>query len=178
MNISMLQLSGTSDAFGRTVGWPSKRFALHFAQRQMHHRDRMSEITTVAQQFFDACETGKGWGVCRAWCTPNASFSAQAAPLADVRTLQGYVDWLKGLLTFMPDGGYAVKSFATDDGRNSVCAYGVFTATHAGQGGPCSPTGKSTTTDYVYVMDFDGDKIRHMTKIWNAGWAMKELGWV
>jgi hypothetical protein len=25
--------------------------------------------------------------------------------------------------------------------------------------------------------DFDGDKIRHMTKIWNAGWAMKELGW-
>jgi len=66
---------------------------------------------------------------------------------------------------------------ATDDDRNSVCAYGVFSATHTGQGGPCPPTGKSTTTDYVYVMDFDGDKIRHMTKIWNAGWAMKELGW-
>src|SRR5271166_3719395 len=82
-----------------------------------------------------------------------------------------------GLLSFMPDGRYAVKSFATDDERNSVCAYGVFSATHTGQGGPCPPTGKSTTTDYVYVMDFDGDKIRHMTKIWNAGWAMKELGW-
>jgi hypothetical protein len=26
-------------------------------------------------------------------------------------------------------------------------------------------------------MEFAGDKIRHMTKIWNAGWAMKELGW-
>jgi len=26
-------------------------------------------------------------------------------------------------------------------------------------------------------MGFDGDKIRHMTKIWNAGWALKELGW-
>jgi hypothetical protein len=48
---------------------------------------------------------------------------------------------------------------------------------HTGQGGPCTPTGKDTTTDYVYVMDFAGDKIRHMTKIWNAGWAMKELGW-
>ena len=33
-------------------------------------------------------------------------------------------------------------------------------------------------TDYVYVMDFDGEKIRHMTKIWNAGLAMKELGWI
>jgi hypothetical protein len=27
-------------------------------------------------------------------------------------------------------------------------------------------------------MDFDGEKIRHMTKIWHAGLAMKELGWV
>jgi len=26
-------------------------------------------------------------------------------------------------------------------------------------------------------MDFDGDKIRHMTKVWNAGLTMKELGW-
>jgi hypothetical protein len=43
-----------------------------------------------------------------------------------------------------------------------------------GQRGPCTPTGKNTTTDYVYVMDFAGDKIRHMTK--SAGGAMKELG--
>jgi hypothetical protein len=39
------------------------------------------------------------------------------------------------------------------------------------------PTGKSTSTDYVYVMEFDGDKIKAMTKIWNSGWAVKELGW-
>jgi hypothetical protein len=75
----------------------------------------------------------------------------------------------------MPDGRYAVKSFVTDDDRNSVCACGVFSATHTGPGGPCPPTNKSTATDYVYVMDF-AEKIRQMTKIWNAGWAMKELG--
>jgi predicted ester cyclase len=84
---------------------------------------------------------------------------------------------MKGLLTFMSDGRYEIKSFATDADRSSVCAYGVFSATHTGEGGPCPPTGKSTRTDYVYVMEFDGDKIRHMTKIWNAGWAMRELGW-
>jgi hypothetical protein len=33
-------------------------------------------------------------------------------------------------------------------------------------------------TDYVYVMEFEGEKIRHMTKIWHAGLAMKELGWI
>ena len=50
--------------------------------------------------------------------------------------------------------------------------------THAGQGGPCPPTGKSVSTDYVYVMDFEGDKIRHMTKIWHSGLALKALGWM
>ena len=137
----------------------------------------MSAITTVARQFFDACETGKGWEGCRAWCTADASFTAQAEPLAEVRTLRDYCDWMKGVLSFMPDGRYEVKSFATDDDRNSVCAFGVFRATHTGQGGPVPPTGKSMTTDYVYVMEFAGHKIRHMTKIWNAGWAMRDVGW-
>ena len=137
----------------------------------------MATITEIAQSFFDACETGKGWDGCKAYCTPNATFAAQAEPLSDTKTLEAYTEWMKGLLVFIPDGRYRVKSFATDPQRNSVCAYGVFSGTHTGQGGPLPPTGKSTATDYVYVMEFDGDKIRHMTKIWNAGWAMRELGW-
>jgi len=137
----------------------------------------MADITTIARQFFDACETGKGWAGCQGFCTPDASFSAQAEPLAETRTLREYCDWMKGLLGFIPDGRYAVKAFATDAERQTVCAYGVFSGTHTGQGGPCPPTGKSTATDYVYVMEFAGDRIHHMTKIWNAGWAMKELGW-
>ena len=36
---------------------------------------------------------------------------------------------------------------------------------------------QSTRTDYVYVMQFTGDKISHMTKIWHSGLALKELGW-
>ena len=39
------------------------------------------------------------------------------------------------------------------------------------------PTGQSAAADYVYVMDFDGDKIRHMTKIWNDGITLRQLGW-
>ena len=137
----------------------------------------MPSITETAKAFFDACETGKGWEGCAPYCTPDASFAAQAEPLAEVRTLAGYADWMKGLLVFMPDAGYVVKSFATDEGRQNVSAYGVFTATHTGEGGPCPPTGKKTVTDYVYVMQFSGGKISHMTKIWNAGWAIRELGW-
>jgi predicted ester cyclase len=98
--------------------------------------------------------------------------------LADVRTLDQYADWMKGLMTILPDAKYQVKSFATDDNRKNVCAYGVFSGTHTGQGGPVPPTGKKVSTDYVYVMDFEGDKIRHMTKIWHSGLALKELGWM
>jgi predicted ester cyclase len=137
----------------------------------------MASMTAIAQDFFVACESGKGWEGCRQYCTSDATFSAQAEPLTGVKTLQQYADWMKGLMTFMPDGRYDLKSFATDDQRKNVSAYAVFLGTHTGQGGPCPPTGKSVRTDYVYVMQFQGDKIRHMTKIWNAGWAMKELGW-
>ena len=134
-------------------------------------------ITQTARGFFDACETGQGWAGCNAYCQPNASFAAQAEPLADLQTLQQYADWMKGLLLLIPDGSYAIQSFATDHERNNVCAYAVFSGTHSGEGGPMPPTGKSTSSDYVYVMEFEDGKISHMTKIWNAGWAMKELGW-
>jgi predicted ester cyclase len=137
----------------------------------------MASITETAQAFFDACETGKGWEGCAQYCTADATFTAQAEPLAEVRTLAAYCDWMKGLLVIMPDGMYEVLSFATDSARNNVAACAVFKGTHTGTGGP-PPTGKSTSTDYVYLMQFTGDRISHMTKIWNAPYALKQLGWV
>ena len=134
-------------------------------------------ITAIAEQFFAACETGKGWEVCSAYCKPDASFSAQAEPLLGVKTLAEYTDWMKGMMTVLPDAHYEVESFATDSLRNNVAAYGIFHGTHTGEGGPVPPTGKQIHTDYAYVMQFEGDKIVHLTKIWNAGLALKDLGW-
>jgi predicted ester cyclase len=136
-----------------------------------------TSITTVAEAFFDACETGKGWEVCSTYCTPNATFSAQAEPLLNVKTLAQYTDWMKGMMMVLPDAYYELKSFATDTARHNVAAYAVFQGTHTGPGGPVPPTGRRTSTDYVYGMQFEGGKIAHMTKIWNAGLALKELGW-
>jgi predicted ester cyclase len=137
----------------------------------------MSDINAVANYFFAACEAGKGWDVCAKWCEPNATFSAQAEPLADITTLEGYTNWMKGLMTILPDGKYAMKAWGIDHERNSVSAYAVFTGTHTGDGGPVPPTGKSISADYVYVMQFNGDKISHMTKIWNATWSLRQIGW-
>jgi predicted ester cyclase len=137
----------------------------------------MNSMTDTAERFFEACETGKGWDVCRTYCHPDSTFSAQAEALGDVATLEGYTEWMKGLLTPVPDGSYEIRSFAADESRNNVIAYAVFRGTHTGEGGPVPPTGQKVEADYVYVMDFDGDRIRHMTKIWNDGISLKQLGW-
>lgn len=138
----------------------------------------MTSIRETAEHFFDACETGKGWEGCKQYCHPSATFSAQAGALEGIETLEGYTEWMKGLLTPVPDGHYELRSFAVDEGRNNVSAYGIFRGTHTGDGGPVPPTGKQVEADYVYVMDFESNKISHMTKIWNDGVTLKQLGWM
>jgi hypothetical protein len=56
----------------------------------------MALITEIADKFFVACETGKGWEACKAYCTSGATFAAQAEPLREVKSLQQYCDWMKG----------------------------------------------------------------------------------
>ncbi|WP_425046068.1 ester cyclase [Primorskyibacter sp. S87] len=136
----------------------------------------MSDINT-AKDFFEACETGKGWAECRAYCHDDASFSCQAGALEDTRTLAGYADWMKGLLGPIPDGRYELKGFAEDRDRGTVMAFAVFKGTHSGDGGPVEATGKTTASDYVYSMEFAGGRIAHMTKIWNDQHALQDLGW-
>jgi predicted ester cyclase len=137
----------------------------------------MTTIRNTAERFFEACETGKGWAGCQQYCHPTASFSAQAAALTGIATLEGYTEWMKGLFGPVPDGRYELRAFAVDEERRNVTAYGVFRGTHSGNGGPVPPTGRSVEADYVYVMEFDGDRIRRMTKIWNDTISLQQLGW-
>ncbi len=138
----------------------------------------MSSIKELAGQFLDACETGGGWESCKEFCHAEATFSAQAGALAGVDTLEAYTEWMKGFFTPVPDGSYELLSLAVDDERNKVSAFAVFSGTHTGEGGPVPPTGNRVEADYVYVMEFDGDRICHMTKIWNDGISLTQLGWM
>jgi predicted ester cyclase len=97
--------------------------------------------------------------------------------MAEISTLEGYTDWMQGLLTPIPDGRYELKSFSADEERAVVTAFAVFKGTQTGVGPVDPPTGKSVDADYVYAMEFDGDRIRHMTKIWNDVQSLRALGW-
>ena len=134
-------------------------------------------IYETAKEFFEACETGKGWDACKAWCEDGATFSCQSEALAEVTSLEAYTDWMKGLLGPIPDGRYELKAFAVDEDRDTVVAAAVFHGTHTGDGGPVPPTGKTVAADYAYVMQFNGSRIAHMTKIWNADHSLNALGW-
>jgi len=138
----------------------------------------MSSIRETADKFVNACETGKGWEVCRQYCHPGATFSAQADTFADVDTVEGYTEFMKAILSPMPDGNTELLSLAVDEGRHNVVACGIFRGTHTGEGGPVPPTGKACAGDFVYLMNFEGDRIRHMTKVWNDVITLRQLGWM
>lgn len=138
----------------------------------------MNSLKETATQFFDACETGGGWEACSPFCHSDASFATQGDTFAAIATLQDYTEAMKGLLAGpVPDGSYELKCFAVDEERGRAIGYAVFMGTHTGDGGPVAPTGNRTESDYVYVMDFENGKIRHMTKIWNDVYAMRQMGW-
>ena len=82
------------------------------------------------------------------------------------------------MLTPVADGRYEVRSFGVDEDRNNVTAYAIFRGTHTNDGGPVPPTGKGVEADYVYIMEFEGEQIRHMTKVWNNVVSLKQLGWM
>jgi hypothetical protein len=108
---------------------------------------------------------------------PDATFSAQTGALVGIDTVEAYSEWMKNLLTPIPDGHYELKFFAEDEARNCVAAYAVFHGTQTGPGGPGDPTGKTIAADYVYAMEFEGDRLRHLTKILNDNDSLQQLGW-
>lgn len=77
-----------------------------------------------------------------------------------------------------PDAAFTIKAVAWDNERK-VCAYSAtFHCTHTGSGGPCEATNKHADTDYSYYLEMNDDnKVTAITKVWNDGHCLKQLGW-
>ncbi|MEM7569726.1 MAG: nuclear transport factor 2 family protein [Pseudomonadota bacterium] len=133
-------------------------------------------IKDTAFAFFDACETGKGWAECAQYCAPDAGFSAQSDAIKDITTTADYCEWMAGMFGPLPDAHYELTAFAVDEERQIVLGAAIFHGTNTGEG-PVPPTGKKVAANYLYIMRFEGDKLVHLTKIWNDTWSMRELGW-
>ena len=131
--------------------------------------------------FLEIMDTGKGYDAGKQYVKEGgAAFDSQCEALKDMKTVQEYADWLQGLGKGPLTGNtIEFKSIAYDEERNLVNYVGVFKATHTGEGGPVPATNKTMETDYMYLIKMNDDgKIESMTKIWNDGWTLKQVGWV
>ena len=133
-----------------------------------------------ATAFFHACEGLEGWAGCAQYVADGATFTAQSEPIADVATVEDYCEWMAGLGKGPLNGcSYDLHSSAWDDASRTAIYFTTFNGTHTSEGGPVDATHKTTHSHYVYVVTLDSqDKVTNMVKVWNAPWALAELGWV
>ncbi|HET8670739.1 MAG TPA: nuclear transport factor 2 family protein [Candidatus Saccharimonadales bacterium] len=133
-----------------------------------------------AKKFFTACEAPEGWEGCKPYVAEEATFRAQSEPLVEIKTVQAYCDWMAGIGKITAPGAtYDLHTASFDEATNTAVFFATYHARHTGEGGPVPPTNKETHTDYVYVLTMnDEGKVARMVKVWNAPWAMKELGWM
>ena len=134
----------------------------------------------TATEFFHACESLQGWEGCKDYVADGAVFSAQCEPLVDIHTVEDYCEWMAGLGKGPLKGCvYEIHGSAYDEANSMAIFYATLTGIHVGEGGPVSPTNKRTAADYVYALTMNGDgKVAKMSKVWNASWTLKELGWM
>jgi len=132
-----------------------------------------------ATKFFDACELPGGWAGCKPYVAEGASFTAQSEPLADVKTVEAYCEWMYGFATVTAPGAtYELHASAYDEKTRTAIFFATYHAKHSGAGGPVPPTHKETHSHYVYFLTMDLDnRVQRMVKVWNASWAIRELGW-
>ncbi len=133
----------------------------------------------TATAFFHACEGLKGWEGCKEFAAEDAAFEAQSEPLVDITTAAGYCDWMAGTGQGPLAGcSYDLHASCWDEESRTALYFATFNATHNSEGGPVPPTGNDTHSHYVYALTVGDDgKVNRMVKIWNAPWAMRELGW-
>lgn len=129
--------------------------------------------------FFHACEGLEGWEGCTKYVADNVKFTAQSEPLVDLETVEQYCEWMAGLGKGPLAGcRYNIDASSYDENTNTALFFATFTAKHTGEGGPVPATGQTTNSHYVYALKINDDGlVEQMTKIWNAPWALKELGW-
>jgi hypothetical protein len=132
-----------------------------------------------ARKFFEACEASEGWEGCKAYVVDGASFTAQSEPLADVKSIKDYCEWMAGVGVFAPGATYDLHVACYDESTRTAIFFATFHLRHTGEGGPVPPTNQETHSHYVYFLTMnDEDKVESMTKVWNAPWALRELGWM
>ena len=125
-------------------------------------------------------ESGKGWEVCKKYCTQDATFRTQASVVIG-NLVENYTNFMTMTHQLMPNLYWTDLVTAYDKVTDTALFSGTLHGKHTNtpEGAPIPPpTFKSVASDFVYRIHFNAyGKIESMTKIWNFELAAKQLGW-
>jgi len=120
-----------------------------------------------AHSFVEACESGKGWAACKVWCRQDVKFSCPDARPAWAPTLAQYADLIKSQPYGDAGQKYSVKSVALYDHIFPVFAVVKLCGVWTSQVIPHPPVNAACEADYTYILEYDGNKISHITMVWD-----------
>lgn len=143
----------------------------------------LTELESI-QICMAACDGCRGWSACKDLCLPDATFSCQADTLAHIKTVQEYADFFYAFGKACPNASWTTHNTQWCPQTHTATLVCTYHCTHSQslEGvGPLTPTHKTSHTDYIYNVQTDpnqGYKIKHITKIWNDKWCLRDLGWL
>jgi len=129
----------------------------------------IEQMTRVSSEFFDCCETGKGWAGCSKFVTDeDAPFSIEAVdalpgpPVTDAKSVKDYLDWMAGVVEkFGAKASYEVKAHEFNQTSMTAMYYAVFMG----------------YSDYVYIIEMCPKelKVSGLRKVWNDQYAFDNI---
>jgi len=128
-----------------------------------------TESDNPAKDFFNCCESGKGWAGCSQYVTnEHATFAIEAVDalpgpkVTASKTVKDYLDWMAGVVKeFGAKASYSVVAQGFDNSTNTAIYYAVF----------------MRYSDYVYTITLDPatEKVIAMRKVWNDQYAFDNI---
>jgi len=140
----------------------------------------MSTLEQTAERFLQTVKPGQGWEAWQPFCHPDAGFrklGTSAVGMEVHESLPDFAESTKVLVALFPDLRQELRSLAIDEEQDIAIAYMVTKGTHTGEGGPVPPTGQAFEVDVVWIMQFEDDRMRHLTLVMHDPVVDEQLGW-
>eukprot|EP00755_Sulcionema_specki_P020342 Sspe_Gene.71655::Locus_42561_Transcript_1_1_Confidence_1.000_Length_3641::g.71655::m.71655/K15013/ACSBG; long-chain-fatty-acid--CoA ligase ACSBG len=139
--------------------------------------ERRTTLHTAALRILESIELGKGWSAVKTSCRTGAVFSSESFPLASMRTVEEYAEWMATLAgKTCRDYSFTINSITASS--SEVTVTGTCSGSHTGPGGPVPATKGKMTSAYAFVLTFDqSGKLQHLHKVWDAFAAYSGWRW-
>jgi steroid delta-isomerase-like uncharacterized protein len=98
----------------------------------------------------------------------------QATPEVDVRSLQGFKDFLRQDAAVFPDSVQTLQHIVAEG--DLVAIWATYSGTQRGQMGPFPPSGRKMQLDFGAVLRVEDGKIAELWVTWDNMAALAQLG--